>query len=118
MLEMGEPIKISDLARNLIELSGLKVGEDIEIKFTGIRPGEKVEEELLTAAENVEHTSFAKLRIQRNRNFDPEKVAKFVHELKSYVELANLKGLYESSKEMVPEMRGPTFEEMMGRIFG
>ena len=118
MLEMGEPVKISDLARNLIELSGLKVGEDIEIKFTGMRPGEKIEEELLTAAENVERTSFDKLRIQRNANFDPEKVAKFVHELKSQVELANLKGLYDGTKEMVPEMRGPTFEEMMSRVFG
>jgi FlaA1/EpsC-like NDP-sugar epimerase len=103
MLEMGEPVKISDLARNLIELSGLKVGEDIEIKFTGMRPGEKIEEELLTAAENVERTSFDKLRIQRNANFDPEKVAKFVHELKSQVELANLKGLYDGTKEMVPD---------------
>jgi len=118
MLEMGEPVKISDLARNLIELSGLKVGEDIEIKFTGMRPGEKIEEELLTAAENVERTSFDKLRIQRNANFDPEKVAKFVHDLKSQVELANLKGLYDGTKEMVPEMRGPTFEEMMSRVFG
>jgi len=55
----------------------------------------------------VERTSFDKLRIQRNANFDPEKVAKFIHALKSHVELANLKGLYDETKETVPEMRGP-----------
>jgi hypothetical protein len=53
----------------------------------------------------VERTSFDKLRIQRNANFDPGKVAKFVHELKSQVELANLRGLYDGTKEMAPEMR-------------
>ena len=47
-----------------------------------------------------------------------ERVAKFVHSLKSQVELANLKGLYDETREMVPEMRGPTFEEMMSRVFG
>jgi len=67
---------------------------------------------------DVERTSFEKLRIQRNANFDPERVAKFVHSLKSHVELANLKGLYDETKEMVPEMRGPTFEGMMSRVFG
>jgi FlaA1/EpsC-like NDP-sugar epimerase len=118
MLDMGEPVKIVDLAKNLIELSGLKVGEDIEIAITGMRPGEKLEEELLTAQENIVKTPYDKIRLQRNANFDPDRIAKFVHDLKSYAELGNLKAIYDDTRELVPEMKGPTFEEMMSRVFG
>ncbi len=118
MLEMGEPVKIYDLARNLIHLSGLKVDEDIEIRVTGMRPGEKMHEELLTAQENIERTQFEKIRLQRNGNFDPDRVSTFVHKLKSYVELGNLKAIYDDTYELIPEMKGPSFEEMMGRVFG
>jgi FlaA1/EpsC-like NDP-sugar epimerase len=56
ILDMGEPVKIIDLARDLITLSGLRPGDDIEIEFTGMRPGEKLFEELSTAAEHAEKT--------------------------------------------------------------
>ncbi len=117
MLEMGEPIKIVDLAKNLIELSGLKVGEDIEIVFTGMRPGEKIEEELLTESENLERTRFDKIRLQRNGNFDPDRIERFVHDLKSNVELGNVKAVYNDMRELIPEMAGPSFEEMMRNMF-
>jgi FlaA1/EpsC-like NDP-sugar epimerase len=117
MLEMGEPIKIIDLAKNLIELSGLKVGEDIEIVFTGMRPGEKIEEELLTESENLVRTPFDKIRLQRNENFDPDRVERFVHDLKSNVELGNVKAVYNDMRELIPEMAGPSFEEMMRNMF-
>lgn len=56
ILDMGEPVKIADLAKNLIRLSGYKVDEDIEIKYTGLRPGEKLYEELLMAEEGMQET--------------------------------------------------------------
>jgi FlaA1/EpsC-like NDP-sugar epimerase len=62
---MGEPVKIVDLARDLITLSGLRPGEDIEIKFNGIRPGEKLFEELSTAAEQATKTTHSKVFIGR-----------------------------------------------------
>ncbi len=61
VLDMGELVRIVDLARDLIELSGLKPGEDIQIKFTGLRPGEKLFEELLTAEEGTTATQHAKI---------------------------------------------------------
>lgn len=61
VLDMGEPIRIVDMARDLIELSGLRPYEDIDIKFTGLRPGEKLFEELLTAEEGTTSTTHAKI---------------------------------------------------------
>ena len=58
---MGEPVRIVDMAHDLIELSGLTPGEDIQIKFTGLRPGEKLFEELLTAEEGTTATNHAKV---------------------------------------------------------
>jgi FlaA1/EpsC-like NDP-sugar epimerase len=63
ILDMGEPVKIVDLARDLVTLSGLRPGDDIEIRFTGIRPGEKLFEELSTAAEHAEKTRHPKVFI-------------------------------------------------------
>jgi len=117
MLEMGEPVKIVDLAKNLIELSGLRVGEDIEIVFTGSRQGEKVEEVLLCDQENVVPTSFEKIRVQKRTDFRPERVEHFIHSLKSNVDLGNMRAIYDDIKELIPEMTGPTFEEMMENMF-
>jgi FlaA1/EpsC-like NDP-sugar epimerase len=62
LLDMGDPVKIVDLARNLIELSGLIPGKDVEIEFTGLRPGEKLDEELLISGEQgVRSTKYSKI---------------------------------------------------------
>ena len=61
VLDMGQPVKIIDLARDLIELSGLKLNEDIEIVFTGLRPGEKLSERLFSANETVQPTTHPKI---------------------------------------------------------
>ena len=66
MLDMGEPIKIVDLARDLIGLSGLEVGRDIDIVFTGLRPGEKLFEEMFAAGEQYERTQHQKIFIAAN----------------------------------------------------
>src|ERR1035437_8610148 len=66
MLDMGKPIKIIDLAKDLIKLSGLEEGKDIKIVFTGLRPGEKLFEELFVDGENYEKTVHEKIFIARN----------------------------------------------------
>jgi len=67
VLDMGEPVKIVDLARDLITLSGFRPGEDIEIKFVGIRPGEKLYEELSIEGEDVSRTTHPKIGIWKKR---------------------------------------------------
>jgi FlaA1/EpsC-like NDP-sugar epimerase len=61
VLDMGEPVRILDLARDLIRLSGLEPGRDVEIKFTGLRPGEKLYEELFGSTEDYGHTEHEKI---------------------------------------------------------
>jgi FlaA1/EpsC-like NDP-sugar epimerase len=63
---MGEPVKIEDMARDLIRLSGLEPDVDIEIKYSGIRPGEKLYEELLTSEEGTNSTQYEKIMVARN----------------------------------------------------
>ena len=66
MLDMGEPVKIVDLARDMISLSGMEVGRDIDIVFTGLRPGEKLFEEMFAAGEQYERTQHEKIFIAAN----------------------------------------------------
>jgi FlaA1/EpsC-like NDP-sugar epimerase len=66
VLDMGEPVKIVDIARDLITLSGLEIGKDIDIAFTGIRPGEKLFEEIFTPNEQYERTRHEKIFIASN----------------------------------------------------
>ena len=75
VLDMGEPMKILDLATNLIKLSGYKVGEDIEIVFTGLRPGEKMYEELLMNEEGLKQTANKMIFIGKPIEFDAEEFA-------------------------------------------
>lgn len=70
VLDMGKPIKILDLAHDLIRLSGLRPGADIEIQFTGLRPGEKLYEELLTAEEGLTATTYKKIFVGQPQNLD------------------------------------------------
>ena len=73
VLDMGEPVKILDLAKNLIRLSGYKVDEDIQIEFTGLRPGEKLYEELLMDEEGLQDTANKMIHIGKPIDLDEEK---------------------------------------------
>lgn len=81
VLDMGEPVHILDLAENLIKLSGYKVGEDIEIKFTGLRPGEKMYEELLMDEEGLKKTANKMIYIGKPIEFDEGKFEKQLERL-------------------------------------
>ena len=72
VLDMGEPVRIDDLARNLIRLSGYTVGEDIEIEYTGLRPGEKLYEELLMNEEGLQQTANKMIYIGKPIEFDED----------------------------------------------
>ena len=98
VLDMGEPVKILDLAKNLIRLSGYKVGEDIEIEFTGLRPGEKLYEELLMDEEGMQETANKLIHIGKPIEID---------EMKFY---GQLKALKEESKNECSDIRSMIHE--------
>ncbi len=103
VFDMGESIKIFDLAKNMISLSGLRYPEDIDIKITGLRPGEKIYEELLATGENTTPTYHKKIMIAKVRELDAEKIQHQIKNLcKLNKELNVSKTVYEM-KEIVPE---------------
>jgi FlaA1/EpsC-like NDP-sugar epimerase len=81
IFDMGESVKIFDLAKNMIKLSGLRYPEDIDIKITGLRPGEKLYEELLANGENTLPTYHQKIKISKVRDVDYSKVRSKIDEL-------------------------------------
>jgi FlaA1/EpsC-like NDP-sugar epimerase len=101
VLDMGEPVKIVDLARNLILLSGLKPGEDIEISFTGIRPGEKLYEELSTQLEDTVPTAHEKIRIFIGNGISEGDITSWLDGLREICDSRDTGRLIVALKEMV-----------------
>jgi FlaA1/EpsC-like NDP-sugar epimerase/lipopolysaccharide/colanic/teichoic acid biosynthesis glycosyltransferase len=109
MLDMGEPVKIVDLARDLIELSGLEVGRDIDIIFTGMRPGEKLAEELSLDEETYEHTGHEKIRALSNpSDFVPSHLDGMVTSLEDAVKRNDRDELLAGLRALVPEFNPHT----------
>ena len=106
VLDMGEPVKIADLAKNLIRLSGYKLGEDIEIEYTGLRPGEKLYEELLMDEEGLQDTENKMIHIGKPIDMDEEK---FMHQLIQLRDAANedSDAIRAMVKEIVPTYQMP-----------
>ncbi len=84
VLDMGEPVRIDDLARNLIRLSGYTVGEDIEIEYTGLRPGEKLFEELLMNEEGLQQTANKMIYVGKPIEFDEDEFLQKLEKLYTY----------------------------------
>ncbi|BBO87640.1 polysaccharide biosynthesis protein [Desulfosarcina ovata] len=107
ILEMGTPIKIVDMARDLIKLSGKIPDKEIEIKFTGLRPGEKLYEELITEGEGIVKTDHKKILVLRNGSnvFDIKWFDEKLQELCLQAGSHNAQGIKNILKEIVPEYK-------------
>jgi len=107
VLDMGEPVKIVDLARNIITLSGFSPGEDIEITFTGMRPGEKLFEELAITGEDMLSTRHPKIGIWKNNPADKKTLDENLVKLLQVVDIEkNHHLIVDIIKELVPEYVG------------
>ena len=107
VLDMGQPVKIYDLAENLIRLSGYIPNEEIEIKVTGLRPGEKLYEELLMEEEGLSETPHKKIFIGKPGEFKLERVKNNINMLLDVVKLGNKEKLREKLHEVVPTYKNP-----------
>lgn len=114
VFDMGEPVKIADLAKRMIELSGLRVGRDIEIKYTGLRPGEKLYEELLSYKENTKETSHEKIRVASVREYDYKDVVEHIKTLTEMSLRVQIIPMVREMKAFVPEFksRNSHFEKL------
>lgn len=109
VLDMGEPVKIKDLAFNLIKLSGLEPGVDIEIEYTGLRPGEKLYEELLISKDkNQIKTDIEKIFIETPTAFDECELFKLVEQLKKSADDVKIEEIIKTIERIVPTYKRTT----------
>jgi len=105
VLDMGEPLRILDLAHNMIHLAGLVPEEDIEIRFTGLRPGEKLFEEISMDSENMLPTYHEKIRIFTGPAVRPSVLATWLNQLQLLISRRNSQGIQAHIAALVPEYR-------------
>ncbi|MCL7754800.1 nucleoside-diphosphate sugar epimerase/dehydratase [Polaribacter sp. Z022] len=103
IFDMGKSVKIFEIAKRMIHLSGLKYPDDIDIKITGLRPGEKLYEELLADGENTTKTYHNKIMIAKTQDLDDSIVKIKIDDLSRNFNKLNNKDLVKSMKELVPE---------------
>jgi FlaA1/EpsC-like NDP-sugar epimerase len=105
IFDMGKPVKIIDLAKKMIRLAGLKPDEDIEIKIIGLRPGEKLYEELLNDEAKTLPTHHAKIMIATENSGEFFNVEKQINDLVFAMETGSSNGIVSKMKEIVPEFK-------------
>ncbi|MFY9440759.1 MAG: nucleoside-diphosphate sugar epimerase/dehydratase [Tepidanaerobacteraceae bacterium] len=106
ILDMGDPVKIDDLARDMIRLSGLTPGEDIEIKYTGLRPGEKLYEELLLSEEGITATKHDRIFVAKPTHMDITAFTRELEELNKIILSGQEALLIDAIRGIVPTFRG------------
>jgi FlaA1/EpsC-like NDP-sugar epimerase len=107
LLDMGEPVRIYDLALQMIRLSGLELGQDIDIEITGLRPGEKLYEELLIDTDKARPTAHPKIFCANEHFLAWDKLPIKLEQLLNYIQLNDRQGLVRSLQDLVPEYRPP-----------
>lgn len=110
VFDMGEPVRIADLAERMIKLAGYTPGEDIKIVYTGLRPGEKLYEEVLNNAEITQPSPHEKIRIATVREYPYEEVAAEFETLKQLALDVNIEGCVQQTKHLIPEYKSNNSE--------
>ena len=118
VFDMGESVKIVDLARKMIKLSGFEVGKDIHIVFTGLRPGEKLYEEVLNVKETTLPTPHKRIKRAKVREYDFEEIKNEVIKLQAVVETGKTFDVVRQMKLIVPEFisKNSIYEEIDFRL--
>ena len=109
VLDMGEPVRIVDLARKMILLSGLKPDQDIRIEFSGVRPGEKLYEEVSAIEEGTAPTPHAQIRVFTGASVADEMIRGGLEDLHRSVEARDAAGAVLCLKEMIPDYNPSSF---------
>ena len=110
VFDMGESIKIFDLAKNMIRLSGLNYPKDIDIKIVGLRPGEKIFEELLAVGENTIKTYHQKIMIAKVKNLDFSAIKPKIADICANIDQISKVEIVSKIKEIIPEYRSNNSE--------
>jgi FlaA1/EpsC-like NDP-sugar epimerase len=113
ILDMGEPVRIVDLANDLITLSGLRPGVDIEVVFTGLRPGEKLYEELHLDDESCDRTKHPKILVAKQVPVDPARLEKLLADLRAAVDASDELAARRLLPQLVPEYRAEGLDKVI-----
>ena len=105
VFDMGESVKIITLAKRMIELAGLTLGRDIQIEYTGLRPGEKLYEEVLSTRENTDPTSHDRIRVARVREYDYDEVKAIFERMERLALDVYIPDMVRLMKDTVPEFK-------------
>jgi FlaA1/EpsC-like NDP-sugar epimerase len=113
ILEMGTPVRIDQMARDFIRLCGKEPDTEIEIKYVGLRPGEKLYEELITEGEGIVPTSHQKIMVLKGRGEDMKLLRLALDRLKRYASLHDAQGIKDTLKSIIPEYTPQTTEAVL-----